>query len=134
MEIGCACGETNLKVFVENMGNSLPYHIKPSDNLKIFNDLIENGHYVKSAQIQSFFWSVSSRIWTEYGEIRRISPYSVRMRENTDQEKLRIWTLSTQWVASQIKFLMLFLMLHEKKKLFRINFVDWKTNDIITVR
>ena len=134
MEIGCACGETNLKVFVENMGNSLQYHIKPSDNLKIFNDLIENGHYVKSAQIQSFFWSVSSRIWTEYGEIRRISPYSVRMRENTDQEKLRIWTLSTQWVASQIKFLMLFLMLYEKKKLFRINFVDWKTNDIITVR
>ena len=24
----------------------------------------------------------------------RISPYSVRMRENTDQKKLRIWTLS----------------------------------------
>ena len=31
------------------------------------------------------FWSVSSRIRTEYGEILRISPYSVRMRENTDQ-------------------------------------------------
>ena len=25
-----------------------------------------------------------------------ISPYSVRMRENTDQKKLRIWTLFTQ--------------------------------------
>ena len=25
---------------------------------------------------------IVSRIWTEYGEIRRISPYSVRMREN----------------------------------------------------
>ena len=29
-----------------------------------------------------FFWSVFSRIWTEYGEILHISPYSVRMREN----------------------------------------------------
>ena len=28
--------------------------------------------------------------------ILRISPYSVRMRENTDQKKLRIWTLFTQ--------------------------------------
>ena len=31
-----------------------------------------------------FFWSVFSRI--EYGEIRRISSYSDRMRENTDQK------------------------------------------------
>ena len=31
-----------------------------------------------------FFWSVSSGIWIEYGETLRISPYSVRMRENTD--------------------------------------------------
>ena len=26
-----------------------------------------------------------------------IIPYSVRMQENTDQKKLRIWTLFTQW-------------------------------------
>ena len=32
-----------------------------------------------------FFWSVFSRIWTEYEEILRISSYSVRMRENMDQ-------------------------------------------------
>ena len=31
------------------------------------------------------FWSVFSRIRTEYGEILRISPYSVRMWENADQ-------------------------------------------------
>ena len=30
-------------------------------------------------------WSVFSCIRTEYGEILRISPYSVRMRENADQ-------------------------------------------------
>ena len=31
------------------------------------------------------FWSVFSRIRTEYGEIRTISPYSVQMWGNTDQ-------------------------------------------------
>ena len=31
------------------------------------------------------FWSAISRIWTKYREILRISPYSVRMRENKDQ-------------------------------------------------
>ena len=29
-------------------------------------------------------------------------PYSVRMRENTDQKKLRIWTLFTQWKNIQV--------------------------------
>ena len=33
-----------------------------------------------------FFWSVFSRIRTKYGEIQSISPYSVRLRENTDQK------------------------------------------------
>ena len=32
------------------------------------------------------FWSAFSRIRTGYGEIRSISPNSVRMRENTDQD------------------------------------------------
>ena len=31
------------------------------------------------------FWSAFSRIQTENGELRSISPYSVRMRENVDQ-------------------------------------------------
>ena len=31
------------------------------------------------------FWSVFSRIWTECGEVWSISPCSVRMLENTDQ-------------------------------------------------
>ena len=33
-----------------------------------------------------FFWSVFSRIRTEYGEIRSASPYPDQMRENTDQK------------------------------------------------
>ena len=32
------------------------------------------------------FWSVFAHIRTEYREIFRIAPYSVRMRENTDQK------------------------------------------------
>ena len=32
------------------------------------------------------FWSLFSCIRIEYGEILRISPYSVQMRENTDQK------------------------------------------------
>ena len=43
-------------------------------------------HCMKSVQIRSFSWSVFSRIRTEYGKIRSMSPYSVRMRENTDQK------------------------------------------------
>ena len=53
-------------------------------------------HCVKSVQIRSYLWSVFSCIRTEYGEILRISPYSARKRENTDQKKLRIWKLFTQ--------------------------------------
>ena len=58
-------------------------------------------HCVKSVQIRIFFWSVFSHICTKFGEILRISPYSVRMRENTDQKKLRVWTVFTQWVLKK---------------------------------
>ena len=51
---------------------------------------------VKSVQIQSFFLPVFSCIRTEYEDLRSNSPYSVRIQENTDQKKLRIWTLFTQ--------------------------------------
>ena len=37
-----------------------------------------------------FFWSVFSRIGTEYGDLLRKSPYSFPIRDNTDQKKLRI--------------------------------------------
>ena len=46
---------------------------------------LDSLHCVESVQIRSFFRSVFSRIRTEYGEILRISPYSVQMRENADQ-------------------------------------------------
>ena len=54
-------------------------------------------HWVKSVQILSFFWSVFPCIWTEYVDLNSKSPYSVRIQENKDQEKLRIWALLKQW-------------------------------------
>ena len=60
----------------------------------------KNFHCVKSVQKQSFFWSVFSRTRAEYGDLLtsvnlRIKP---EYRENTDQRKLRIWTLFTQFL------------------------------------
>ena len=43
-------------------------------------------HYVKSVQIQSYFWSVFSCIRTKYGYLLRKSSYSVRIQENLDQK------------------------------------------------
>ena len=42
------------------------------------------------------------RIWTEYGEILRISPYSTRMQENKDQKNLRIWTLFMKRIVKKL--------------------------------
>ena len=39
----------------------------------------------KKCPYSELFWSTFSRIRTEYGEILLISPNSVRMRENADQ-------------------------------------------------
>ena len=39
----------------------------------------------KKCPSSELFWSVFSRIWTEYGQILHISTYLFRMRENADQ-------------------------------------------------
>ena len=58
---------------------------------------VANTHHVKSVPIPNIFWSVLSRIWIEYGDLIRKSQYLVRIQGNTDQKKLRIFTLFTQW-------------------------------------
>ena len=53
----------------------------------------------KKCPYSELFWSAFSNIQDEYGEILRFSPYSVRMRENADQNNseyrhfLRSWVL-----------------------------------------
>ena len=39
--------------------------------------------------MRSFFWDVFSSIWTEYKDLCRKSPCSVRIQENMKKEKLR---------------------------------------------
>ena len=39
----------------------------------------------KKCPYSKLLWSVFSRIRTEHGEIQSVFPYSVRIRENTDQ-------------------------------------------------
>ena len=52
---------------------------------------------MKSVQTRSFFWSVYSRTRVEYEDLLRKSLYSVRARKNTDQKKLRMRSLFTQF-------------------------------------
>ena len=47
------------------------------------------------SQILTCLWKCAEKMCCE-NVLLHISPYSVRMRENTDQKNLRIWTLFTQ--------------------------------------
>ena len=49
------------------------------------------------------FLVLFSCIRTEYGGWPRKSPYFVRMQKNTDQKKLRIWTLFMLWLCWESK-------------------------------
>ena len=51
---------------------------------------------MKRFKIRSLFWSVFSYTEAEYGDLRIKSLYSLRVQENADKKKLRIWTLFTQ--------------------------------------
>ena len=54
-------------------------------SLDLFVKTIDKVSLRKTCPYSELFWSVFSHICTEYGEILHISPYSVRMRENTNQ-------------------------------------------------
>ena len=73
-------------------------------------------HCVKSVQMRSFFWSVFSRIRTEYRDLLCKSPYSVRMRENKNQEKLQRQTLK---VILSEQFNMAIITVRENESLSR---------------
>ena len=54
-------------------------------------------HCVKSVQIRIFFWSVLSRIRTDYGEVSLYLSIFSANAGKYGPEKLRIWTLFMQW-------------------------------------
>ena len=64
---------------------------------------ILNVAYDRNTAWKVFFWSVFSCIRTEYGDLWSKFPYSVRIQES-GPEKLRIWTLFTQWKRKGLKF------------------------------
>ena len=74
---------------------------------------------------KKFFWSVFSCIRTEYGDLLRI-------QKNTDQKKLRIWTLFTQWanqlVSNIVQRLSFMLLLYIWKICSQFHFIQIVTN------
>ena len=63
-----------------------------------------------------FFWFAFSRIRTEYGEVLCISPYLVRMRENTEQKNFERGHFSRSVIYS-----------HEKRRVKRISNIITKS-------
>ena len=55
--------------------------VTPDDISKVIKRLTVR----ESSPYSELFWSIFSRIWTEYRQILHIPPYFAQMRENTDQ-------------------------------------------------
>ena len=66
------------------------------NRISVLLEVLSHTAWKVCVQIRSFFWSIFSCIRTEFGGLLRKSLYSVRIQENTDQKKLRIWTPFTQ--------------------------------------
>ena len=76
----------------------------------------------KKCPYSELFWSAFSHIQTEYGEILRISPYSVRMQENADQNNSEYGQFSRS------------INLHKKLKIrfqgAKFNLRKWRSNNM----
>ena len=86
-------------LFLKNVPVMFPCFINKSVNLTLRKKCLHS----------ELFWSVFSRIWTEYGEIRPISPYSVRMPGNTDQNNSEYKHFSRS-VNYELKYMIFFSM------------------------
>ena len=62
----------------------------------IYHYAIASNPLCEKYRYSELFWPVFSRIRTEYEEIRSISPYSVRMREDTDENNYEHGHIFTQ--------------------------------------
>ena len=89
-----------LKIIYQYWWSTLVYNVTlvpivyTERNCQVSYDFLVNNLYVNQFTLREkcpyseFFWSIFSHIRNEYGGIPRISPYSVRMRENTDQKNV----------------------------------------------
>ena len=57
-------------------------------------------HCVESVQIRYVFWSVFSRIRTEYGDLLRKSCIQSKYGKTWTWKKLCIWTFFMQWLTT----------------------------------
>ena len=71
-------------------------------NLNLFVE--ENYTLHEKCTYSELFWSTFSRIRTESGEILYISPHSVRMRENVDQNNSKYGHFSRSDMYSLLPF------------------------------
>ena len=76
-----------------------------------------------------FFWSLFSRIQTEYGDIRSISRYSVWMRENTDHKNSKFAHLSHSYMVSSILFWFCFLRVPYIRKIKSSSLLNFLKHD-----
>ena len=106
--------------YLPNLLNTEMHEIQRLPSLLVDNPL--RPHCVKYVQIRNFFWSVLSCIWTEYRDLLHKSPYSIQIQKNTDQKKLRIWALFTQylgrsWFSTVTNHCMTSLITHKTYKI-----------------
>ena len=59
----------------------------------------------KKCPYSELLWSVFSRIWTKYGEIRSLSPYSVRKREKAEQDNSEYGHFSRSAMCHHVHYL-----------------------------
>ena len=62
-----------------------------------YTSLQDNWSVYERCLYMEFFWSVFSWIWIQYWYIIHISPYSVRIRENTEQKNYENRHFSRKW-------------------------------------
>ena len=80
----------------------------------------------KKCPYSELFWSAFSRIWTEYGDIRSISLYSVQMGENADQNNSEYGHFSRR----DVHFRSVFTIQYSEPILVRIfRHPDWRQRD-----
>ena len=85
------------------------YNIAWTKDLPVTSWRLETVTLRKKYPYSEFFWSVFSRMQTEYEDLLRKSPYSGRMRENTDQKNseyrhFSVWERATMAPAENMVY------------------------------
>ena len=87
--------QNNLSNIINNCHQNMTLLIELI-TLQFFHENMKHLYVTCSSENSGTVWNVS-----KYGVFS--GPYSVRMQENTDQKKLRIWTLFTQCAGKVIQ-------------------------------